>query len=86
MITKKATLEERILSIRKEASSFLTKYVEDQKTPGLPAVVVERMLMAKAGGDILQAALDVIKTIRRDEEIAQREWQKEHAARQRQSA
>ena len=48
----------------------------------MPAISNEMMLMQAGDGSPFYAALRVIETLKREREIADREWQKEHAARQ----
>jgi hypothetical protein len=77
----KAGLEDRIKSLKIECEKFVhERAVLLAKGFGVPAVVLESQLLA--GKSVFQAALDIFATKRRDQEIAEREWRREHEARQ----
>ena len=78
----KPSLEQRIKDLERECLRFVhERAVELAKSAGgVPAVVLESQMLS--GKSAFHAALSVIETKRRDEEIADREWKKENAARQ----
>jgi hypothetical protein len=72
----KETLEQRIHDLERECVRFVHERAEElSKGTGLPVIVNEKMLM-QAGGNPFQAALQVIATRKRDEEIAARQSRK----------
>lgn len=73
MTPKRAPLEERISDIRAECAAFVRKHVQAKHAAGVPDLVVERLIYNRANGDPCQAALDVIATEKRDEQIARRQ-------------
>ncbi len=81
-VARTAPLEQRIADIRAECMTLVRKHMKDRSAPGVPVITQEMMIMQKAGGDALQAALDCMAVERRDKEIAEREWLKEHEGRQ----
>ncbi len=66
-------LEQRIGDLRAECAASVREFVRAHGAPGVPGLVVERMIYTRAGGDPLQAALECIQTERRDEEIARKQ-------------
>ena len=79
----KEPLEQRINDLADECRRFVRdRAIEVSKGSGVPAISNEMMLMQAGDGSPFYAALRVIETLKREREIADREWQKEHAARQ----
>ncbi len=81
MIEKKP-LEQRISDIRAECMALVRRHMKDRSAPGVPDIAQEMMIMQRAGGDALQAALDCLAIEKRDKEIREREWLREHEGRQ----
>jgi hypothetical protein len=71
---KERSLEERIRDLGRECE----RYVHDQavlvsKGTGVPSIAVESQLMMAGRGSVFQAALLIIDTKRRDEELVRRQ-------------
>jgi hypothetical protein len=58
-------LDERILSLRDECDAFIDKRVKELKieSPGVPEGVLRNILMARTGGNVFQAALNVMEQL-----------------------
>lgn len=78
---KEKPLELRINDLERECRRLVKdRAVELSKGTGVPSVVLEAQLLT--GKSAFEAALSVIETKRKDAEIAEREYLKEHKARQ----
>jgi hypothetical protein len=73
----KEPLDQRIKELERECRRFVNeRAVELARGSGVPSVVLEAQLLT--GKSAFEAALAVISTRKRDDEIAKREWLKEH--------
>ena len=56
-------LDERIIALQAECDAFIDKKVKELKieSPGVPEGVLRNILMARTGGNVFQAALNVME-------------------------
>ena len=58
---KKATLADRIKAVQEEAEAELDRLSEAMRPSNIPAPSLRQMWLARAGGDVLEAYLEVME-------------------------